>query len=279
MKQAPFVIERSYNAPVEKLWKALTDKEQMKQWYFDVSDFKLEVGFEFTFAGENEGKKFIHLCKITEAVPNKKLSYSWRYEGYEGISYVTFELYPENEGTRLKLTHEGLETFPPLNDFKKENFAEGWTYITGISLKDFLEKTKVRKAIEISSSTTKVWDVLVQPSFTREWASQFSEGAYVETDWQKDSDVVWKDREGNIGAKGKVIINEAPHQLKVLFYDDPNADTHSLLGTYAESYTVTENNGKVVLSIEAGPLAYKEAESLSPLWDKGITKMKELAEA
>ena len=30
MKTEPFVIERTFNAPAEKVWKALTDKEQMK---------------------------------------------------------------------------------------------------------------------------------------------------------------------------------------------------------------------------------------------------------
>ena len=35
------------NAPASKVWRALTDKEQMKQWYFDVSSFELEAGFEF----------------------------------------------------------------------------------------------------------------------------------------------------------------------------------------------------------------------------------------
>jgi len=53
MTHEPLIIERSYNASVEKVWQAITDKEQMKQWYFDVSDFKPEVGFEFTFNGEN----------------------------------------------------------------------------------------------------------------------------------------------------------------------------------------------------------------------------------
>ena len=139
MKQEPFVIEQSYHAPVERVWQAITDREQMKQWYFDIAAFKPEVGFEFTFNGENEGTTFVHLCKITDAVPNQKLRYSWRYENTEGISFVSFELFPEGENTRLKLTHEGLETFPQTKDYKKENFAEGWNYIVGTSLKKYLE--------------------------------------------------------------------------------------------------------------------------------------------
>jgi uncharacterized protein YndB with AHSA1/START domain len=142
MKPEPFVIERTFNAPIEKVWKAITDKDQMKQWYFDLAEFKPEVGFEFQFYGEGkQGEKFLHLCQIMDVIKNKKLRHSWRYDGYEGNSFVTFELFDEGEKTRLKLTHEGLETFPVTahNDFAKENFAEGWTYIIGTALQKFIE--------------------------------------------------------------------------------------------------------------------------------------------
>ena len=112
MNAQPIIMERTYQAPVEKVWQAITDKEQMKQWYFDMPAFQPEVGNEFTFIGENEGTTYIHLCKVTEVIPNKKLSYTWRYEGAEGESHLTFELFEEGEETRVKLTHEGLETFP-----------------------------------------------------------------------------------------------------------------------------------------------------------------------
>jgi len=141
MKQEPFVIERTYNAPVEQVWNAITDKNAMKQWYFDIAEFKPEVGFEFSFEGRDKGKVFIHLCKITEVVVNKKLTYSWRYKDYEGNSFVTFELFDENGKTKLVLTHTGLHTFPASEPgFKKSNFVGGWTEFVTVRLKDFVEK-------------------------------------------------------------------------------------------------------------------------------------------
>ena len=137
------VIERTYNAPVGKVWKAITDKDEMKQWYFDLDEFQAEPGFEFQFYGEGkQGAKFLHLCKVIEVIAKKKLTYSWRYDGYEGNSFVTFELFEEGNKTRLKLSHKGLESFPvtPNNDFAKENFTEGWTYIIDTGLKEFVEK-------------------------------------------------------------------------------------------------------------------------------------------
>ena len=138
----PFVIERTYNAPIEKVWGAITNTAEMKQWYFDLADFKPVVGFEFTFTGGNEDRTFVHLCKVTEVVPGTKLTYSWRYQGYEGISHVTWELFAEGDKTRIKLTHAGLDSFPVTahRDFARENFAMGWTHIIGTSLQQYIEK-------------------------------------------------------------------------------------------------------------------------------------------
>lgn len=141
MKNEPFVIERSYPAPVATVWKAITDKDEMKQWYFEFHEFVPEVGFEFKFwGGPDENCQYLHLCKITEVIPERKLAYSWSYDGYEGNSLVTFELFAEGDLSRVKLTHEALETFPSGNpDFARKSFEEGWTWIIGTSLKEFLE--------------------------------------------------------------------------------------------------------------------------------------------
>jgi uncharacterized protein YndB with AHSA1/START domain len=142
MTQEPIVIERTYKAPVKHVWKAITDKNEMKQWYFDLADFKPEVGFEFRFTGGHEdGVQYLHICIVTEVISEKKITYSWSYDGYEGKSFVSFELYSEGNDTRLKLTHSGLHTFSQDNqDFVRTNFDEGWNQILGVSLQNYLEK-------------------------------------------------------------------------------------------------------------------------------------------
>ena len=133
------VIERTFAAPVARVWKALTDVGEMKQWYFDLKEFKPEVGFEFEFTVEHKGMTYHHLCTITEVIPQGKLAYTWRYKGHEGNSLVTFELFADGNKTQLKLTHEGLETFPKTPSFARKNFMEGWTQLIGSSLKKFVE--------------------------------------------------------------------------------------------------------------------------------------------
>ncbi len=36
MDHKPVILEILLNAPVKKVWKALTDKNEMKIWYFDL---------------------------------------------------------------------------------------------------------------------------------------------------------------------------------------------------------------------------------------------------
>jgi len=136
------VMERTFNAPVGKCWQALTDVDQMRQWYFDLKEFRPEVGFEFGFVVEHEGNSYHHLCKVTEVIPQKKIAYTWRYKGEPGNSLVTFELFSEGEKTRLRLTHEGIESFPKTPAYARKNFETGWTAIIGSELKRFLEEEK-----------------------------------------------------------------------------------------------------------------------------------------
>src|SRR2546426_10589254 len=133
------IVERTLNAPVARVWKALTDVDQMRVWYFDLKEFRPEVGFEFQFVVEHEGNVYDHRCRVTQVIPNKKLAYTWRYAGQPGDSLVTFELFPEGDQTRLKLTHEGLGSFPALPAYARKNFMEGWTQIIGKSLVEFVE--------------------------------------------------------------------------------------------------------------------------------------------
>lgn len=133
------VVERTFNAPIAKVWEALTDVDQMRVWFFELKEFKPEVGFEFGFVVEHDGNTFDHRCKVTEVVPQKKIAYTWRYHGHEGNSLVTIELFPDNDKTRLKLTHDGLDSFPKTPTFARENFEKGWTTLIGTELKQFVE--------------------------------------------------------------------------------------------------------------------------------------------
>jgi len=133
------VVERVFNAPVGRVWTALTDVNEMRQWYFDLKEFKPEIGFEFELVVEHEGNAYHHLCKVTEVIPQKKIAYTWRYKGEPGDSLVTFELFPDGDKTRLKVTHTGIETFPKTPAYARKNFETGWTTLIDSELRQFVE--------------------------------------------------------------------------------------------------------------------------------------------
>lgn len=141
MTNGPLVVEHTYNAPIAKVWAALTSKEAMKVWCFDVSGFEPKVGYTFTFEGGKDGQSFKHECVVTLVEPNKRLAYTWRYVGLDGNSLVTYELFEEGVKTRVKLTHVGLETIAVNGPaFQRENFNGGWTQIIGSLLKKYVEE-------------------------------------------------------------------------------------------------------------------------------------------
>ena len=144
---APFVIERVFDAPADRVWQALTNKEEIRHWSFDIAEFEPEEGFDFMFSGGKDGKEFIHFCRVTEVIPEKKLVYTWRYENVYGITHVTWELFPEGKKTRLRLTHEGLEKLAHAGaPWARGNFEAGWNSIFDKGLRSWLQQAPVAVA-------------------------------------------------------------------------------------------------------------------------------------
>jgi len=170
-KAEPLVVERIFEAPVGRVWKAISHKDDLVRWFFDLKEFKAKTGFEFGFAVEHKGFNYVHHCKVTAVVPNKKLAFTWRYEGIEGDSLVTIELFPKGDGTRVKLTHEGLETFPARPEFARTNFVEGWTQLIGTALKDFVELSdrEIRITRTYDAPRELVWKAMTDPKHLVHW--------------------------------------------------------------------------------------------------------------
>jgi len=142
MKRAdqPIIIEETYNKPVKSVWAAITEPEQMRKWFFNnMPDFKPEVGFEVEFDVEAGGRVFPDQWKITNVEPGKLIEYNWKYGGYEGDAYVTFELTKEGNSTSLRLTNIIVEDFQEdIPEFKRESCIGGWNYFIKERLKEYL---------------------------------------------------------------------------------------------------------------------------------------------
>jgi len=140
--EPPVVIEQSFDVPAETVWKAITEIDRMKKWYFEpIPNFKAEVGFATKFNIECEGRNFMHIWKVTEVEPNKSISYNWNYDGFEGDSFVKFELTPEGKGTKLRLTHTTTKDWQvDIPEFSRDACVGGWNYFIKGMLTEYVAK-------------------------------------------------------------------------------------------------------------------------------------------
>lgn len=102
-KPAPgtLVIERVLNHPAEKVWRALTQPQLVREWLLD-GDIIAEEGHRFAFAagfGEIE-------CKVVEVEPGVRLAYTWEALGLESV--VTWTLSSRGGATLLRLEQTGF---------------------------------------------------------------------------------------------------------------------------------------------------------------------------
>jgi len=136
----PLIKEFNYNVPIGKVWQALTDKDKMKEWYFpQLQQFEPRVGFKFQFDDNSaEYQKEWIVIKVAEG---RTLAHNWAYKGYQGNSEVIFDLFWEEDKTKLRVTQTDLESFPNHPHFKRERFEWGWDNLLGQNLKHLLENS------------------------------------------------------------------------------------------------------------------------------------------
>jgi len=113
-------IEREavYPHPPERVWRALVDPSELAVWLMPT-DFAPEVGRNFALETGNEiGTIRGEVLEIDEP---RLLRCRW--SGVFGDTEVTFELFPEPEGTRLRVRHDGWADRAVA---EQAGFDDGW---------------------------------------------------------------------------------------------------------------------------------------------------------
>jgi uncharacterized protein YndB with AHSA1/START domain len=107
------LFERRFEAPRERVWRALTDPQELGDW-LAPADIDLRVGGAIVLKFEDGDER----GTITELHEPEVIAYTWN-EG-ETDSLVRFELESEGDATRLRLRH----TFEGEVDFS--SYGGGW---------------------------------------------------------------------------------------------------------------------------------------------------------
>jgi uncharacterized protein YndB with AHSA1/START domain len=120
------VIEREMPHPPEKIWRALTQGELIKEWLME-NDFQPTVGHEFTFRAKAVPNwNGVIECKVLVVEPNKQLSYTWGSMGMGTV--VAWTLTPTRTGTLVRMEQSGFGEDQEAN-YKGANY--GWQKFIG----------------------------------------------------------------------------------------------------------------------------------------------------
>lgn len=130
------------NASAGRVWKALTDQNELKEWMLMPTTFEPVVGKEFTFKSEGmeNWDGYFH-CKVLEVETNKKLVYTWNAGMINAETVVTILITEKNKQTELTLIHTGWEEIP--EDRRKqmiESHSKGWDLRFVQTLSELLAK-------------------------------------------------------------------------------------------------------------------------------------------
>ncbi len=95
-------LERELTDPVPVVWRALTDREELRAWFpcdVLVAGGRWQVGASITFAFAPEHDMTLH-GEVLEVDEPRVLAFTW------GDDALRFELSPQGSGTRLVLIDE-----------------------------------------------------------------------------------------------------------------------------------------------------------------------------
>ena len=96
-------IERQLAYPVDKVWKVVTTRELLRQWFPCDVEGEWKVGAELQFIflqGEGEGLSEEELRgEVLTVDPPRLLEFRW------GTHFLKYELTPDGDGCRFRLSH------------------------------------------------------------------------------------------------------------------------------------------------------------------------------
>jgi uncharacterized protein YndB with AHSA1/START domain len=116
-------LDHFYKHAPAAVWKALTDPALHAKWWAP-GDVKAVVGHKFDLDMGQWGKQ---ACEVIAVEEHRLLRYRFATGKLDTI--LTWQLIPEGDGTRLKLTHEGFDLDSPMGKMAFEGMKPGWANV------------------------------------------------------------------------------------------------------------------------------------------------------
>lgn len=111
VKHATFVVERTYAAPPERVYRAWSNPEAKANWFSKADIFDFQVGGrEYSSGGPPEGPVFVFNAIYQEIVPEQRIVYTYTLDSdgkRMSVSITTIEFIEVEGGTTLIFTEQG----------------------------------------------------------------------------------------------------------------------------------------------------------------------------
>jgi uncharacterized protein YndB with AHSA1/START domain len=138
-------LSQEIAAPPERVFRALTDADDLSRWWTTSADSDARTGgaFEYRFEFPDEPERnHVYSGAYDAVVENERVAYPWR--GRLGDTNVDVTLSPSGDGTTLTLRHEGWGEGGEWPAAVKMH-EEGWAFFLG-NLKRYLEGGEDQRA-------------------------------------------------------------------------------------------------------------------------------------
>lgn len=91
--------KRRLNAPIDRVWYAFSDAEQLEHWFTESATIDFRVGGRYTNSDGDEGT-------YLEIVPKSLIRFTWEQPDYAQGGIVTVQFTPDGDNaTILRLEH------------------------------------------------------------------------------------------------------------------------------------------------------------------------------
>lgn len=133
--EATIVRELTIDAPASKIYAALTEPEQLTQWWGSDDKYRTEnmeadvrVGGRWRTTGKDvDAHEFAVEGEYLKVQPPHLLEFTWRHD-WEGAdraeTVVRYELFENNGTTLVRVTHSGFQS-----ETSRDDHGRGWVQV------------------------------------------------------------------------------------------------------------------------------------------------------
>ena len=142
---------KTVDAPTDRVFRALTDADELGQWWVTSAESEPHTGGEYVlrFEFEDASRNHTYAGQYEDVTPNRRVRYPWN--GRFGDTTVEFRLEPADGGTAVTLSHSGWSE--QANEARQMH-EEGWSFFLDNLARYLIGGEDRRSALQMKTATS-----------------------------------------------------------------------------------------------------------------------------